>query len=230
MREERVLKFPLSEKMFHNINMVTWMILALSGILIYFRLVSEATAEWLMDLHMVVAVLFTFNFFGFVIINADRFFLMMRNLLIWDKDTWAWFKNFGGYPRRLFGIPFAPVEVAPQGRFNAGQKGTYLFFIFMIFALIVSGWLLYAFAPLVGKSFLVYLFYFHVWGSIIATAVALGGHLPLALVNFEDFKAMFRYDPGDVPLSDAAHHAPKWVQEDLMQVSQVKEDLAKTSH
>ncbi|MGD9595329.1 cytochrome b/b6 domain-containing protein [Wolinella succinogenes] len=225
MHEERVLKFPLSEKMFHNINMVTWMILALSGILIYFRIVDDPAAELLMDIHMVVAVIFTFNFFGFVVINADRFFLMLRNLLIWDKDTLAWFKNFGGYPRMLFNIPFGPEKVAPQGRFNAGQKGTYLFFIFMIFALIVTGWLLYAAAPVLGKTTVKYMFYFHVWGSIIATLVALGGHLPLALVNFEDFKAMFRFGPGDVPLSDAVHHAPKWVKEDLIKVSRVEEDL-----
>ena len=130
MANERVLKFPMSEKMFHNINMVTWMILAVTGMMIYFKTVDATTASLLMDFHIGIAIVFTLNFIGFAVINADRFFLMLRNLLIWDADTFAWFKNFGGYPRRLLGIPFGPEEVAPQGRFNAGQKFTYLFLTF----------------------------------------------------------------------------------------------------
>ena len=125
---DTVLKFPFSERMFHNVNLITWMILAFSGIIIYFGLIEESSVKFWMDLHIYVAVLFTVNFVGFVILNFDRFALMLRNLLIWDKDTFAWFKNFGGYPKKIFGINFGPEEVAPQGRFNAGQKPTYLFF------------------------------------------------------------------------------------------------------
>ncbi|NCD11438.1 MAG: cytochrome b/b6 domain-containing protein [Epsilonproteobacteria bacterium] len=229
MANERVLKFPMSEKMFHNINMVTWMILAATGIIVYFKMVTEATASLMMDFHIGIAIVFTLNFLGFVTLNADRFFLMLRNLMIWDADTFAWFKNFGGYPGRLFGIPFGPEEVAPQGRFNAGQKVTYLFFIFMIFGLIVTGWLLYFMAPVLGKTTMVYFFNFHVWGSIVATVMAVGAHLPLAVINIEDFKAMFRFGSGDVPLEDAIHHAPKWVENDLVKVSTLEQPL-KANH
>lgn len=225
MHNKRVLKFPLSEKIFHNLNLITWTILAVTGILIYFKIVDAKTAEMLMDWHIGIAILFTLNFFGFVILNFDRFVLMLRNLFIWDKDTFAWFKNFGGYPRRLFGIKFGPEEVAPQGRFNAGQKAAYIIFVFMIFGLIVSGWLLYAYPAAMGKIFTKWIFLFHVWGSIITTLLAFCVHMPLAVINVEDLKAMFRFGPGDVPLEDAHHHAPKWVENDLMAI-----DTTKTAH
>jgi len=156
------------------------------------------------------------------LLNFDRFSLMIRNLLIWDRDTFAWFKNFGGYPRRLFGIKFGPEEVAPQGRFNAGQKAAYLIFMFMIFGLIVSGWLLYAYPAAMGKIFTKWIFLFHVWGSILTSLLAFCVHMPLAVINSEDLKAMFRFGPGDVPLEDAHHHAPKWVEDDLMAIDATK--------
>lgn len=215
---DKVLKFPVSEKIFHNVNLVSWMFLAISGVIIYFKLADNEILKLLMDLHIAVAVVFTINFLGFVFLAMDRFIIMMRNLLIWDKDTFAWFKNLGGYPRRLFGIKFGPEEVAPQGRFNAGQKITYLFFIFMIFALIITGWFLYTFAPVLGKTTMIVMFNLHVWGSIIATIVAICAHMPLALINFGEFKAMFSLKSGDVSLEDSKHHAPKWVEKDLVKI------------
>ena len=222
MHENRVLKFPLSEKVFHNVNLITWIALIITGALIYFKIVDEATAKMLMDWHIGIGIVFTINFFGFVLLNFDRFSLMIRNLLIWDRDTFAWFKNFGGYPRRLFGIKFGLEEVAPQGRFNAGQKAAYLIFMFMIFGLIVSGWLLYAYPAAMGKIFTKWIFLFHVWGSILTSLLAFCVHMPLAVINSEDLKAMFRFGPGDVPLEDAHHHAPKWVEDDLMAVDATK--------
>jgi formate dehydrogenase subunit gamma len=171
-----------------------------------------------MDIHIIAAVLSTANFFGFAIINYDRFMLLLKNLTSWDRDTLSWFKNLGGYPRKIFGIGFGPKEVAPQGRFNGGQKLLYPAFIAMIFALIVSGWLLYAFTPALGKQAVTALFYFHVWGSIIVTALAVFGHAPMALMNFGDFKAMFGRGEGYVSLEEAKHSAPKWVENDLVKV------------
>ncbi|MGH1600537.1 cytochrome b/b6 domain-containing protein [Campylobacter majalis] len=225
--ERRVLKFPLSEKVFHNVNLITWIGLTITGVLIYFDLLSAENAELMMDWHIGIGVAFTVNFFGFVVLNFDRFMLMMRNLLIWDLDTFRWFKNFGNYPRRLFKINFGPEEVAPQGRFNAGQKAAYLIFMFMIFGLIVSGWLLYAYPAAMGKIYTKWMFYFHVWGSILTSVLAFCVHMPLAIINTEDLKAMFRFGEGDVPLEDAHHHAPKWVEQDLMAVDT---DIRLTSH
>lgn len=216
--KERVLRFPASEKMFHNINAITWCILAITGILVYFKLVSDSTAAALMKIHIWTAVIFTLNFIAFVLISPDRFYLLLNHLLTWDRDTFAWFKNFGGYPRRLFGIPFGPEEVAPAGKYNAGQKIAYLFFLFMIVALGVTGWMLYFWRQALGKGLMHSTFSFHVWGGIIATLLVVFIHFPLSLVNFEDFKAMWRIGPGDMPLEAAKEHYPKWVERDLERI------------
>jgi formate dehydrogenase subunit gamma len=220
MHKEKVLKFPVSEKIFHNLNLISWAVLIITGCLIYFKAVSDESAALAMDIHIVAAVVSTANFFGFAVINYDRFLLLLKNLTHWDKDTLAWFKNMGGYPRKLFGINFGPKEVAPQGRFNAGQKVLYPLFIIMIFALIVSGWLLYALTPALGKQFTVVLFYFHVWGSIVVTALVVFGHAPLAIINFGDFKAMFSRGEGYVPLEEVKQNAPKWLRDDLIRTEE----------
>lgn len=62
------------------------MFLAISGIIIYFKLADNEILKLLMDLHIAVAVVFTINFLGFVFLAMDRFIIMMRNLLKIDFD------------------------------------------------------------------------------------------------------------------------------------------------
>lgn len=83
---DKVLKFPVSEKIFHNVNLVSWIFLVISGIIIYFKLADNEILKLLMDLHIAVAVVFTINFLGFVFLAMDRFIIMMRNLLKIDFD------------------------------------------------------------------------------------------------------------------------------------------------
>ncbi len=213
--KEKVLRFPVSEKIFHNINAITWYILFITGILVFLKIVPNPTREILMKVHIWTAIIFTVNFISFILIAPDRFYIMLKNLLIWDKDTFLWFKNLGGYPRK-FGIPFGDKETAPQGKYNAGQKIAYLIFIFMIIGLIISGWMLYFFRQGLGKELVLSLFYFHVWGSIIATLLVTFVHLPLSIINIEDFKAMWRLGSGYMPFEVAKHHSPKWVDDNLV--------------
>ncbi|AEE15129.1 formate dehydrogenase gamma subunit [Thermodesulfobium narugense DSM 14796] len=220
---EKVLRFPVSEKVFHNVNAITWYILAITGILVFFKLVPEDIAGFLMQVHIWTAIIFTLNLISFILISPDRFYILLRNLLKWDKDSLAWFKNLGGYPRK-FGIPFGPEETAPQGKYNTGQQLAYLLFIFMIFGLIVSGWALYLMRQGLGKEVVSFLFYFHVWGSIITTILVTVIHLPLSLINFDDFKAMWRLGSGYMPYQVAKHHSPKWVKEDLIEIGHIKNE------
>ncbi len=62
------------------------MFLAISGVIIYFKLADNEILKLLMDLHIAVAVVFTINFLGFVFLAMDRFIIMMRNLLKIDFD------------------------------------------------------------------------------------------------------------------------------------------------
>lgn len=56
---DKVLKFPVSEKIFHNVNLVSWIFLVISGIIIYFKLADNEILKLLMDLHIAVAVVFS---------------------------------------------------------------------------------------------------------------------------------------------------------------------------
>ena len=169
--------------------------------------------------HIAIAVVYTFNLIGFLVFAPHRFAALLNALLTWDMDTIKWFRNFGGYPRRFFGIPFGPVEVPPQGRYNGGQKMSYLIFIFMMYALAVTGWLLFYFAPAIPKNAFWWMYMFHVWGSIICSLMVVGAHIPLALLSWEHFKGIWGLGEGTISYEAAEHHSPKWLAKDVIQTN-----------
>ena len=180
--------------------------------------ISDETANLMMVWHLWLGALFTLNFVGYVLFAPERFAVTLKNLLEWDKNTIMWFRNFGGYPRRFFKIPFGPVEVPPQGRYNGGQKMSYLIFLAAVVYLIATGWLLWLGAPLLGKTVFYWLFITHVWGSFIVTAMVTCAHIPLALLSMEHFKGIWRIGSGDISYEAAEHHAPTWVKRDVVKV------------
>ena len=150
MANNRILRFHAPDKVFHSVNAITWFALLFTGV--YVCEPEAACAEATMLAHLILGVVFTFNLLGFIVLAPDRFALILRACLEWDRNTIFWFRNFGGYPRRFFKIPFGPVEVTPQGRYNAGQKASYLLFTAAIVMLIVTGWLLWGFPPVHGHD------------------------------------------------------------------------------
>ena len=166
--------------------------------------------------HLIIGAVFTFNLLGFIVIAPDRFALIMRACMEWDSNTLRWFLNFGNYPRRFFGIPLGPETVPPQGRYNGGQKASYLLFMGMIAALAVTGWLLWLGAPVTGKLVYFLTFYFHVWGSIIISILVVCAHIPLALLSMSHFKGIWRLGPGTISVEAAEHHAPLWFKRDVI--------------
>ena len=203
---DRILRFHAPDKVFHSLNAITWFALLFTGMYVYFLNPSDEAAETAMLIHLILGAVFTFNLLGFIVIAPDRFALIMRACLEWDRNTIYWFRNFGGYPRRFFKIPFGPVEVPPQGRYNGGQKASYLLFMGMIAALAVTGWLLWIGAPVTGKFVYWATFYFHVWGSIIISVLVVCAHIPLALLSLEHF----------ISVEAAEHHAPIWFERDVV--------------
>ena len=213
---DRILRFHAPDKVFHSLNAITWFALLFTGMYVYFLNPSDEAAETAMLIHLILGAVFTFNLLGFIVIAPDRFALIMRACLEWDRNTIYWFRNFGGYPRRFFKIPFGPVEVPPQGRYNGGQKASYLLFMGMIAALAVTGWLLWIGAPVTGKFVYWATFYFHVWGSIISSVLVVCAHIPLALLSLEHFKGIWRLGPGTISVEAAEHHAPIWFERDVV--------------
>ena len=216
---ERILRFHTADKVFHGVNAITWFALLFTGAAAYFCDLSDATINNLMIWHIAIAVVYTFNLIGFLVFAPHRFAALLNALLTWDMDTIKWFRNFGGYPRRFFGIPFGPVKVPPQGRYNGGQKMSYLIFIFMMYALAVTGWLLFYFAPAIPKNAFWWMYMFHVWGSIICSLMVVGAHIPLALLSWEHFKGIWGLGEGTISYEAAEHHSPKWLAKDVVQTN-----------
>ena len=215
-----VLRFYPSEKVFHAVNAFSWLFLIVTGVAAKYRLVEADTAAQWMQWHIVVAVIFSLNLIGFVLLAPDRMLVMLQSLLIWDKSSFAWFKNFGGYPRKLFGIDFGPEHEPPQGRYNGGQKPVYLYLIGVQVVLLVTGWSIYLLVPSLAKWGVWLMYNLHVWGAISATLLLLLIHIPLAFLNWEFFKAMWRIGPGTLPLEVAEQQMVKWVAEDLTSVQE----------
>lgn len=114
MANNRILRFHAPDKVFHSLNAITWFALLFTGAYVYFCEPSAEAAEANMIAHLILGAIFTFNLLGFIVVAPDRFALILRACLEWDRNTIYWFRNFGGYPRRFFKIPFGPVEVPPQ--------------------------------------------------------------------------------------------------------------------
>ena len=112
---DRILRFHVADKVFHGLNAILWFALVITGAIVYLCKPEAATGESLMAWHVGLGIVFTLNLVGYLLFAPERFALMINACLIWDKNTILWFRNFGGYPRRFFKIPFGPVEVTPQG-------------------------------------------------------------------------------------------------------------------
>lgn len=225
MSEQKVLRFHVSDKVFHGVNAIAWFALLITGGVVYFGPqlgLAKHTGEELMLWHLWLGGLFTVNLVGFLMFAPERFAVMMKNLMEWDANTIGWFRNFGGYPRKFFKIPFGPVETPPQGRYNGGQKMSYLIFIASMFVFAITGWLLWLFAPAIGKTAFVWMFYIHVWGSFVVSAMVIGAHLPLAMLSSEHLKGMWRFGPGTISLHAAEHHSPLWLERDVVKAGDKK--------
>ena len=197
MANNRILRFHAPDKVFHSVNAITWFALLFTGVYVYFCEPEAACAEATMLAHLILGVVFTFNLLGFIVLAPDRFALILRACLEWDRNTIFWFRNFGGYPRRFFKIPFMG----------------------MIAALTVTGWMLWIGAPLLGKAVFLWTFYFHVWGSIIVSVLVVCAHIPLALLSMEHFKGIWRLGPGTISVEAAEHHAPLWFERDVIRTN-----------
>lgn len=220
---DRILRFHAPDKVFHSVNAITWFALLFTGMYVYFMNPSDANAELAMLWHLIIGAVFTFNLLAFICLAPDRFALILKACLEWDMNTIMWFRNFGGYPRRFFKIPLGPVEVPPQGRYNGGQKGSYLLFLAMIALLSLTGWMLWIGAPLLGKIYFVWTYYFHVWGGIICSVLVVCAHIPLALLSWEHFAGIWRLGPGTISWEAAEHHAPLWLERDVVRTNTEKD-------
>ncbi len=228
--KEVVLRHPLSSRIVHTVNMVCWYGLFVTGILTYLKLVGNRA--FLMKLHIAFAAVLTAVLLSYLIVTPDRAYLFLQEVLNWDKDTIAWWKNFGGYPYRFLGKTrfykyierfwFAKPGCPPQSKYNAGQKLLGLTVVLSLGLLGLTGWGLYFFRQALGKDGVWLFFNAHLWVAVIVTLFVTFVHVPLVIVNWPDFVSMFRIGSGTVPAEWAREHNPKWFEKEVVEVVEVK--------
>ncbi|MDO4936546.1 MAG: cytochrome b/b6 domain-containing protein [Sutterellaceae bacterium] len=212
----QVLRFHLSDRIFHALHALFWFALMASAMYAggLRHAGNEVAYETAIGIHLALGAGYVAAFAIYVAVAPDRMARFFKELFRSDRNCFAWFRNFGNYPKRFLGIQIGPKEVAAQGRYNGGQRVTYTLFAVAAFALIVSG---IALMGLRETNEVIYQVVAQMHGGIalLTTLVVVIGHIPMALVSPAMRKAIAPWGNGQLSLAVAKEHSPLWVANDL---------------
>lgn len=205
-QEVRVLKHAFPSRLFHWGLVLGFLPAALTGVLIWLKPGSADFGSLVMRIHIIGAFIFTLSGIVFTVTAFDRFVAFVRMIGTWSRHDLEWLKVGGGYLHKIF--LGRDIAVPPMDKMNSGQKLMGLVMLFGGTALLVSGWILYAFIPLVPKAVIYWLDFGHLWGGLLMVGAVLS-HMVLGIYNWGEFKAMF--GDGTQSLAEVRHHNPLWV-------------------
>lgn len=209
-----ILKHPLGVRMFHYLLVLSFLPLAVTGLILYFKPLSEASLNLTAQIHAAAGVVLTIDAVGFLLIGYDRVVLFIKRVFRVSADDFKWFVVLGGYPQKI--LLKKKIAVPPMGKYNSGQK---LFGVCVLIGgtvLIFSGWILWAFPHLVPRQTVALLGLLHTFFAWVITLFLLV-HLFLGIYMFDDFKAMFLH--GKIPYDEAAEMSPLWVKKEIVPLS-----------
>lgn len=208
----KILKHGGQTRMMHFVHMIAFIILGLTGIAFYWdiNLISNifggpANASLV---HRWSGVVFTAGPAIYILLNFERFSRFIDTITSFSKDDFAWLKVMGGY------IPGIKVEhVAPQDKYNAGQKMLGLMIILGCLLIIFTGFPMWLWRDVVPAAFLSICYNVHFWTAIIMILLVCG-HFFLAAIHPTsrvEFASMMI--DGYVDAEVTAHHNEKWFNE-----------------
>ena len=212
----RVLKHPLSSRLFHWGLILGFLPAAVTGFIIWLKPGGEDFVNLAMRVHIIGAALLTISCILYTLLSLDRVVGFIRRSFQFDDRDLGWMLVGGGYPQKMFLGKKIPVP--PMGKVNSGQK---IFGICLLLTgplLMLSGWILYAFLPGIPKEFALWSNNVHLWLGLFMGAF-LGVHMFLGVYNWGEFKAMF--GDGTQPLAEAEDHNPVWVEKDIEPVNRI---------
>lgn len=212
--EKTILKHPWSVRIFHYLLILSFLPLAMTGIILYFKPLSESAVNLAMQVHVVCGVILTIDAIAYLLIGFNRVILFIKRIFTMSVTDVKWFMILGGYPQKL--LLKKKVTVPPMGKYNSGQK---LFGICVFTGgsvLIFTGWILWAFPHLVPGETVYLLGLLHTISAWILT-LFLPVHLFLGIYMFDDFKAMILH--GKIPYEEAKETAPLWVEKEIIPIS-----------
>ncbi|MCE5210168.1 MAG: cytochrome b/b6 domain-containing protein [Deltaproteobacteria bacterium] len=206
-----ILKHPLSVRIFHYLLVISFVPLAVTGLILYFKPFSESTMNLTIRVHVIAGILLTFDALSFFMIGYKRVVLFLSRVFSISGNDFKWFAVLGGYPQKL--LLHKKVPVPPMGKYNSGQKlfGVCVFIGGVI--LIFTGLALWAFPHNLPRGTVALLGHLHTiaaWALTLFLCV----HIFLGIYMFDDFKAMFLH--GKIPYEEAKEMAPLWVEKEII--------------
>jgi formate dehydrogenase subunit gamma len=192
-----VLRFTRTERAFHWVHALSFLVLLATGVALYLPALTEAfgSRALLRDLHLGTAATWVLALVGVVILGDRRALRQtVRDLDVLDEDDRVW------SPRRPH---------VPQGRFNAGQKRNAALTAAFAVLFVVSGLLMWYGARDNDFSLASAVLLHDVLTLISIVLVA--GHLYLALVHPSTRHSLRGMTLGRVRADWAREHHAKWV-------------------
>lgn len=209
-----IQKHPLNVRVFHYLLLLSFLPLAATGLLLFFKPLAQEAMQLTYDIHIIAGVVMAADCVAFTLMAFDRVLLFTARVFSFGKSDLGWFKVLGGYPQKF--LLGKKVAVPPMRKYNSGQK---LFGACVLIGgtlLVFSGLVLWLMPHIAPREAVYLLGQVHLVAGLVLTAF-LPVHLFLAVYRFDDFKAMMLH--GNVPYHDAAEYTPLWVEKEVVPVS-----------
>lgn len=210
-KEKMILKHPLNIRIFHYTLILSFLPLAVTGVVLYFKPFADTAMNLMMQIHIAAGVLLTLGAVSISLISSGRVILFIKRIFTVSMNDVKWFLVLGGYPQKF--LFKKKVAVPPMAKYNSGQK---LFGIFVFIGgtiLIISGLVLWAFPHNMPRGTVALLGSLHTICGFILT-IFLPVHLFLGIYMSGDFKAMIIH--GKIPYDEAKDMSPLWVAKEII--------------
>ena len=211
---ERILHHSLPVRLFHWCLVLGFLPAGVTGVILFFRPFGEAAMHLSMQIHIVGAWILMIACTLFFLLCPGRVVAFWREAFHWTKQDIEWMKVGGGYPQKM--IFLQEIDVPPMGKINSGQKMMGIMVFFGTLLIILTGAVLYFALPLVPKEIAYYADRIHLIVGLGLFLCICGGHIPLGIYNWPEFRSMF--GDGTINAKHAAHHHPLWTQNEIEKV------------
>ena len=118
--EGTILKHPLNVRIFHYLLIVSFLPLAATGLVLYFKPFHEETMNSIMRIHVITGVVLSLDAVAFFLFGLDRVVLFIKRTFAFSVKDVRWFLILGGYPQKF--LFKKKITVPPMGKYNSGQK------------------------------------------------------------------------------------------------------------
>ena len=93
--EKMILKHPWRVRMFHYLLIVSFLPLAVTGVILYFKPLAEESMNFAMQIHVAAGVVLTLDAAAFFLLAFDRVILFIERIFTFSMDDVRWFAILG---------------------------------------------------------------------------------------------------------------------------------------